>query len=231
VEEQLRVLNSLKLHFSGFWRERYNAEFKALVDDANRAIAEAASASQPNLNPRPSKPLPPTPPTAPAAAAAAAMSPALMTPQGHETQQVTSGPAAPSASFAPDTPAEIPVVGPGGAAGHVLVHIIEAAELDLCGVPAKKISAYAVVGCGGRTCATHVSRKTAHPRWEQKFALTVSSIEEDLINLVVYSKKVCPSISQQQQPRRLVWGWGCGRCGLCLMWCVGFGVCGLGSMV
>lgn len=61
-------------------------------------------------------------------------------------------------------------------------------ELDLCGVPAKKISAYAVVGCGGRTCATHVQKKTAHPRWDQKFALTVGSVEEDLINLVVYSK-------------------------------------------
>jgi hypothetical protein len=196
VEEQLRVLNSLKLHFSGFWRERYNAEFKALVDDANRAIAEAASESLPN--PRPSKPLPPTPPTAPAAAAA---SPTLMTPQGHETQQVTSGLSAPSAPRSPDTPAGIPIVGSGGAAGHVLVHIIEAAELDLCGVPAKKISAYAVVGCGGRTCATHVSKKTAHPRWEQKFALTVASIEEDLINLVVYSKKVPLS---RDFPRRLV---------------------------
>lgn len=71
------------------------------------------------------------------------------------------------------------------AIGHVLVHVIEAAELNLCGIPVKKLNPFVVVQCGVHKQLSHVCKKTADPRWDQKFALMVQSMEDDLISLSV----------------------------------------------
>jgi hypothetical protein len=71
--------------------------------------------------------------------------------------------------------------------GHILVHVMEAAELDWLGLPAAKLNPCAVVRCGGQEHATAKKKKTACPVWSETFSFAVASLGTDVLELEAVS--------------------------------------------
>jgi hypothetical protein len=161
-------------------------QFKTLVEAANKAIN---TASQPVVDPadahRHSHALGPNAQGHDAAHSGGQTHPAAQgngTKKAHRAHNANAhDPSAPASQRPDSESANISA----NEVGHVLVHVIEAAELDLCGVPAKKLNTYAIVRCGVHKQASHVCKKTADPRWDQKFALQVHDMDTDLLSVQV----------------------------------------------
>ena len=76
----------------------------------------------------------------------------------------------------------------GQVEGHILVQVMEAAELDwLGGMPASKLNPSAIVRCGGQEQATGKKKKTASPVWSETFSFAIASLGTDVLELEVVS--------------------------------------------
>jgi hypothetical protein len=71
--------------------------------------------------------------------------------------------------------------------GHILVQVMEGAELDWLGAAESKLQARVVVRCGGNQQTTSKKNKTASPVWSQTFSFAIASLGTDSLELEVLS--------------------------------------------